>query len=247
MVLSGSSAMLLRELESAASWSGDFAWHGGNMSRLARIVVPGCPHHITQRGVRSMRIFSNDGERLDYLRLLRVHAEKHGVRFIAYCLMPNHIHLVAIPERADSLARALGEAHRLYTTSVNSGIGVRGYLFQGRFYSCPMDERHTVSAIAYVERNPVRAGLSFKAWEYQWSSAAYHTGIVGEDRLVSECGFLGEPCEWRNFLDTEPSMPDGFKKNFKTGRPLGPAAFYERLEHLTGRILRKFPPGRKVC
>jgi putative transposase len=215
------------------------------MSRLARVVVPGCAHHITQRGVRSMGVFSCAGERLEYLRLLKEHGNKHGVLFLAYCLMTNHVHLIAIPERADSLARAIGEAHRLYTKGVNEKLGVRGYLFQGRFYSCPMDEAHTVSAAAYVERNPVRAGMATKAWEYPWSSARFHVGLSTRDYLTSSKDFFEKPDAWRAFLEEEPGLPEGFRKNFRTGRPLGSPDFLVKAERLTGRVLKPKPPGRQ--
>lgn len=216
------------------------------MSRLARVVVPGCPHHITQRGVRSIGVFSCAGDRLEYLRLLKLHGNKHGVIFLAYCLMTNHVHLIAIPERADSLARAVGEAHRLYTLGANARLGVRGYLFQGRFYSCPMDEAHTVAAAAYVERNPVRAGITAKAWEYPWSSARFHVGLSARDHLTGNKDFFGTPNDWRAFLDKEPPLPEGFQKNFRTGRPLGSPDFMAKAERLTGRVLSPKPPGRQA-
>lgn len=215
------------------------------MARLARVVVPECPHHITQRGVRSMGVFGCENDRLDYLRLIKQKTELHGVRLLAYCLMTNHIHLIAIPERADSLARAIGEAHRLYTKNVNSRLGVRGYLFQGRFYSCPMDACHTIAAAAYIERNPVRAGMVKKAWDYPWSSARLHVGLSTWDLLVDTPFFSETPEDWRAFLDKEPNMPEGFQKNFRTGRPLGSPEFIAQAERLTSRILHAQLPGRK--
>jgi putative transposase len=101
------------------------------MARLARLVVPGYPHHITQRGVRSMDIFAGDQDRQQYLRCLHEEAARFGVAFLGWCLMTNHVHLIAVPEREDSLARAIGEAHRRYTRMKNFSAGVRGYLFQG--------------------------------------------------------------------------------------------------------------------
>lgn len=218
---------------------------GGVMPRLARVVLPGCPHHVTQRGVRSMSIFRDDADCREYLRLIKQNAEKHGVRFMAYCLMTNHIHFVAIPEREDSLARAIGEAHRLYTRNVNFRLGVRGYLFQGRFFSCPMDERHTVAAVSYVERNPVRAGLAAKAWDYPWSSAGFHAGYSECNPLIQTRGFFASSGEWRKILDTETFMIEEFRSHFRTGRPLGSVEFSKRAEYLTGRVLLPLPSGRK--
>ena len=120
------------------------------MSRIARIVLPGYPHHITQRGVRSQLIFFTDKDRDEYLHLLDRQGRRFGVRFLAYCLMSNHVHLVVVPETEKSLARAIGEAHRLYTKHINAREGVKGYLFQGRFYSCPLDELHFFASIRYI-------------------------------------------------------------------------------------------------
>ena len=146
------------------------------MSRIARVILPGCAHHLTQRGVRSMAVFRDDEDRQLYLQLLTEQACLHRLRFLSWCLMTNHMHLIVVPPRPETLARAVGEAHRRYTWQVNRREGVRGYLFQGRFFSCPLDESHGLAAIRYVERNPVRAGVVSQAWEYPWSSAAFRVG-----------------------------------------------------------------------
>jgi len=129
------------------------------MPRAKRLVVPGLPHHVKQRGVRSADIVRDDLDRELYLSLMRQHAEPTGVRFLAWCLMTNHVHLVAICSEEDSLARGIGDAHRRYTRARNFREGVRGYLFQGRFGSCVLDEKHLLAAVRYVELNPVAAGL----------------------------------------------------------------------------------------
>jgi putative transposase len=105
------------------------------MARFSRLVVPGYPHHIVQRGVRSMNIFADDNDRRAYLSFMAEEADRFGVSFLAWCLMTNHVHLIAQPEEVDSLTRAIGEAHRRYTRMKNFAEGVRGYLFQGRFSS----------------------------------------------------------------------------------------------------------------
>src|SRR5512135_1340564 len=112
------------------------------MTRLARAVVPGYPHHVTQRGVRSTVVFRDDFERGAYLDLLREQSARFGLKFLAWCQMSNHVHLVVVPREERSLALAVGEAHRRYTRMRNFAEGVRGYLFQGRFGSCVLDERH---------------------------------------------------------------------------------------------------------
>ncbi|KAF0125950.1 MAG: transposase [Elusimicrobia bacterium] len=215
------------------------------MPRIARVVIPQCPHHITQRGVRSMQVFLNDADRRKYLNLLKANGKKYGVEFLAYCLMSNHVHIVAVPESGDSLARAIGEAHRKYTREVNLREDVRGYLFQGRFYSCPTDERYFVTAALYTERNPVRAGICRQAWGYQWSSAAFHAGAASCDPLVDKKIAGISPDEWMKMLKNDPDSAEELRHHSRTGRPAGAPEFISRAELLTGRQLFPRPAGRK--
>jgi putative transposase len=192
-------------------------------------------------------VFLTAEDRAEYLRLLREQCDLHGVRILSYCLMTNHVHLVAVPEEAGDLARGIGEAHKRYTRYVNFREGVRGYLFQGRFFSCPLDRRHLVAALRYVERNPVRAGLVARAWDYRWSSAAYHVGMVEKDALVEGRGvenLIGEH-DWKDLLKTDPSETPFLRRATRTGRPCGDNRFIARAEKCTGRRLHRLKPGPK--
>jgi putative transposase len=140
------------------------------MARIARVVLPGIPHHVVQRGVRSQRLFFSDPDRGEYLRLLAEQGRRYGLLYVAWCLMPNHVHLIVIPETETSLAKGIGEAHKAYTRRINFRQATRGYLFQGRFASCPLDERHLFAAVRYALRNPVRAGLVADPADYPWST-----------------------------------------------------------------------------
>ena len=215
------------------------------MSRIARVVIPGHPHHVTQRGVRRMDVFFSDDDRRAYLDLLSKHAASCGITFLAWCLMPNHIHLIAVPEEATSLARGIGEAHRQYTRRVNFRNGWRGYLFQGRFYSCPLEGRHTMAAVRYVLRNPVRAGLVTYPWEYRWSSARWMVGEVPEDRLAKPSPILEDVSDWGAFLRVPGQDLDDFRKHTRTGRPLGSSTFIDHVEATLGRRVRPQRRGRK--
>ena len=215
------------------------------MARIARVVVPGCPHHITQRGVRSMDIFYSDKDREEYLKLLREHGARHGVKYLAYCLMSNHVHIVAVPVKKQSLASAIGEAHRLYTRMINFRQDVRGHLFQERFFSCPLDESHFISAVRYVERNPVRAGIKKKAWEYKWSSARFHCKIIKKDKLVQEYELIERGRQWRKYLKSSPEEKELIQKSTRTGRPCGDRKFMKRCEKKTKRKLIPKKRGRK--
>ena len=214
------------------------------MGRIARVVLAGLPHHVTQRGVRSLPVFGSDGDRTEYLRLMREQGLRFGVTFLAYCLMTNHVHLIAVPERADSLARGIGEAHRRYTRGVNQREGVTGYLFQGRVCSCPLDEAHLALAVRYVERNPVRAGLVRCAWRYRWSSAGYHVGLRRTDPLVTADDRFGWTKAWREQLRADPVEVDLLRRQVRTGRPCGDEEFLRDAEEVTGRRLRPRSPGR---
>ena len=115
--------------------------------------MPGVPHHVTQRGNRRQKTFFTKEDYSAYLNLMADWCGQFGVEIWAYCLMPNHVHLIAVPEREDSLAQAIGEAHRRYTRRINFRKGWRGHLWQGRFSSYPMDDVYLMAAVRYVELN----------------------------------------------------------------------------------------------
>ena len=178
--------------------------------------------------------------------MLKQAAERFDVEFISYCLMTNHIHLVAIPRQTDSLARAVGEAHRQYTRMINFRDHVRGYLFQGRFYSCPVNTGdYLFTAVRYVEQNPLRAGLVRHPWEYPWSSAAFHCGLIDKDILVGASPLLEEIGDWESFLSEEPEESSlNLQEAVRTGRPFGSDSFYSIVEKVTGRDARRRKAGR---
>ncbi len=215
------------------------------MARISRVVVPKYPHHVTQRGVRSIAIFETDTDRQAYLQFLSEETERFGVEILVWCLMTNHVHFIAIPKRENSLARAFGEGHRRYTRMKNFSEGVRGYLFQGRFSSCVLDERHLLAAAAYVELNPVRGKMVKKAWAYPWSSAAFHVGHRNVDPLVEDRTLGGLVENWMEYLSLATGEKDKeIRQMTRTGRPAGEASFIRLVERLTIRDLSKRKPGR---
>ncbi|HUX01824.1 MAG: transposase [Phycisphaerae bacterium] len=217
------------------------------MARLARVVVPGYPHHITQRGNRRLPTFFSDADYEAYLALMAEQCVAHGVRIWAWCLMPNHVHLVAVPKTAEGLARAIGEAHRRYTRHINFREGWRGYLWQGRFGSFVMEGSHVLAAVRYVERNPVRARLVARAWQWPWSSAAGHVSGRG-DVLAPSNSLSEEVSNWRRFLTTaeEEAALEAIRHHGRTGRPWGGLRFLRRLEKRLARPLRRQKPGPKL-
>lgn len=216
------------------------------MARLARVVAAGLPHHVTQRGNRRQQVFFGDADYAAYRRLLSEGCRAAGVAVWAYCLMPNHVHLILVPSRADGLREALGEAHRRYTRLVNFREGWRGYLWQGRFHSFPMEENYLLAAARYVELNPVRARLTGAAADWPWSSARAHLDRR-DDGLVQVKPLLDLVPDWREFLDaglTEDER-EAIRAAERTGRPLGSARFVARLEKRLHRPLARQKPGPK--
>jgi len=216
------------------------------VARMARVVVPHFPHHVTQRGNRRLRTFFGDDDYALYLRLMSEFCGKAGTRVWAYCLMPNHVHLVMVPSHERGLRAAVAEAHRRYTRCINAREGWRGYLWQGRFDSFPMDERHLLAAVRYVERNPVAAGLCRHPEDWKWSSTSAHLRGC-DDGLVEVGPMLSLVDDWRRYLSESDGSDVGEKlaRNSRTGRPLGDEQFVATLERLTGRVLRPGRPGAK--
>ena len=218
------------------------------MPRLARAIAVGCAHHITQWGNNRREVFLGDQDRQVYLELLQEQADQYGLEILAYCLMGNHVHLVAIPQQEDALAKAIGRTHFRYTQYINRFRQRSGHLWQGRFYSCALDGRHLRPAIKYVELNPVRAKLCRRAWRYAWSSAAAHTDEKAESALLNLPRWYKQTSaeEWRKELaegltDREVAQ---IRLRTHTGRPLGSDSFLSKLETALGRRVRPLPVGR---
>ena len=216
------------------------------MARMARVVAPGFPHHITQRGNRRQQTFFHDEDYRTYIRLMAEWCSRLKVEVWAYCLMPNHIHLIAAPQSEEDLRRAIGEAHRRYTRQINFREGWRGHLWQGRFSSFPMEKSYLLAAARYVELNPVRAKLVDRPEAYKWSSAIAH--LEGrDDQLVKVSPLLNLIGNWREFLlQAAPQhQMEELRIHERTGRPLGGAGFVAKLEIGLGRILHRRKPGPK--
>jgi putative transposase len=205
------------------------------MARIARLVIPGAPHHVTQRGNNRKQIFFSNQDYLLYLLLLKDYAARYQLSLMGYCLMPNHVHLIAIPHEADSLARTLGRTHADYARAANIQARTTGHFWQSRFYSCPMDERHQWFALAYVERNPLRAGLVADPARYLWSSAPARFGGPDASTILDQS--LWQTCydqdAWRAILTAlsrDEALDKRIRDSTRTGRPLGDESFLAQLE-----------------
>jgi len=217
------------------------------MPRLARVVAVDTPHHVTQRGNGRQEVFFTDNDRLVYLSLLQQHSRRLRLDLLGYCLIPNHVHLIVVPHAEEALPRVLHQTHGRYAAYLNSRRSASGHVWQGRYYSCPMDENHLWTALRYVERNPVRAGMVGQPADYAWSSARAHTSGDRDPLIdVTEWSARWTVNEWSDFL-MQPSAgqeADRVRRSTHCGRPLGSAEFVERLEKQLERPLQPQKGGR---
>jgi putative transposase len=225
------------------------------------------PHHVTQRGNNRQDVFFSDQDRIRYVQMLREHSRRHDVRVLGWCLMTNHVHLIAnhliaILRTPESLALALGQAHSQYSLEQNRQQDRSGHLWQGRYFTCLLESDRLLSAIRYVELNPVRAGMTAEAWDWRWSSARAHTSPEVHDELLDwpwrewmEEARLGvwSYADWKaTLLAAEPLEElDRMRRATKLGEPLGSDEFVRDLEAKAGRRLRVWtqgrPPAKKVA
>lgn len=216
------------------------------MARIARIVVPGLPHHVTQRGNRRERVFFAPADYRLYRRLIGEAARRANAEIWAYCLMPNHVHLIVTPADADGLRATFAEAHRRYTTTINARFGWTGHLFQGRFGAAAMDEPHLLAAVRYIALNPVVAGLAARPEDWPWSSA--RAQLAGRDDALAQGARLRALIpDFAGLLATAPDAAAlaRIERGPTIGRPLGAREWLAALEERLGRRLAPRQRGRK--
>ena len=215
------------------------------MGRNARCILPGLPYHVTQRGTNRQKVFFSIAQHKTYLGLITRHREDAGVRVLAYCLMSNHVHFVVVPERVDSLAVLFRRVHGGYAQAVNAAMGRSGHLWQNRFYSCPLSERHLWVALRYVEANPVRAKLAGAAAEYRWSSAGVHLGDGADKTGLLDGEFWarsGGRETWQQMHGTgeQEAQVHLLRRCTYAGRPFGDEEFVAQLEERFQRKWRRW-------
>jgi REP-associated tyrosine transposase len=217
------------------------------MARLARVVLPDAPHHITQRGNRRLNVFLEEADYRRYLELLRDCSQTFGLMMAGYCVMTNHVHLIGVPRREDSIAKTLKHCHGMYAAEFNKKYGKTGHLWQARPYSCVLDEAHAWAALRYVERNPVRAGMTIRAEDYIWSSARAHCGLETDPLLTSDWFPTGSIQDWSSWLAEESNseQEQRIRDRTFTGRPCGDEQFTRQVGAALGRSLEPGKPGRK--
>jgi len=219
------------------------------MSRIPRIDAVGIPYHVTQRGNARQQIFFEKRDYSLYLDLLRHHTEQADLRIWAYCLMPNHIHLIAMPDRPAAMADAMRGTHADFARYFNLRRRSCGHVWQARYFSTPLDANHLWQAMAYIERKPVRAHLAELAEDYAWSSARFRRNASPHNRLLDLAPWREQydwP-RWKIVLQTsiaEEAFGQRLQEASRRGRPLGEEPFVDDLETRCGRRLRALPVGR---
>lgn len=222
------------------------------MARLPRLVLPGYPYHVTQRGNRRQQTFFESGDYELYRDLLAEAARKAGAEIWAYCLMPNHVHLIVVPSDEDGLRRTFAQAHRRYTGFINARHRWTGHLWQGRFGAVVMDEVHLAHAMRYVSLNPVRARLVERAEDWAWSSVRAHLAGA-DDALVVIQPAQDRFGDFASFLGTSADYTEAWqalRRAETTGRPIGASDWVEDIERRTGRTLapqKRGPKPRISC
>jgi REP-associated tyrosine transposase len=213
------------------------------MARLARVVVPGHPHHVTQRGNGRARTFFGDDDYALYRDLLAAQCRAAAVEVWGWCLMPNHVHLILVPSDPDGLRRALARVHRSYAGVIQARRKRSGHFWQGRFGAVTMDEAHLAAALRYLSLNPVRARLVERAQDWRWSSTRAH--LRGrDDGLTALAPIRDRFPRFADLLAFEPEQDlfERLRAAESIGRPLGDDRFVARIERLTGRSLK---PGKR--
>lgn len=213
------------------------------MPRQARIVIPNTAHHTTQRGNYRQIIFDNANNYKKYCEWINEYAQENSVDVLAYCLMNNHVHFIVVPKEENSLAKLFNNTHMRYSQYLNKQRGLKGHLWQGRFYSCVLDDVHTYRAIRYVENNPVRAKIVKRAWDHEWSSASDHAGE--REKPLIKLKDIRDRKGWKEYLqEDDPEMTKDMRIKTNRGLVVGTDKFVKKLENLLNRSLQCLNQGR---
>ena len=218
------------------------------MARLARFVLPGTPHHVTQRGNGRQQTFFSDVDYAAYRDLLAEHCAAHDVAVWSWVLMPNHVHLILVPSHADGLRAALSRVHRAYAGRIHAREKRTGHFWQGRFGCVAMDEPHLLAALRYVALNPVRARLAQQARDWRWSSVHALLDPARDDGLTDTAPVLERVPDFAALLASgeDEAATRALRRSETTGRPIGSSAFLERVEALLGRDPRPAKRGPRT-
>ena len=217
------------------------------MPRIARLLAINYPHHITQRGNNKETVFFDEEDRKSYLKILKKYSDQWNFDVWAYCLMPNHVHILAVPRKKESLAKGIGSTNLVYTQYINRRYERSGRLWQNRFFSTIVEKESYLWAVArYIERNPVRAEIVKNPEDYLWSSARAHALRVRDDNLSKDSWLEDNEIDsYRKFLrDEDKEIEDSIRKATSTGRPFGNEGFIKAIGKIINRDITHRSVGR---
>ena len=201
-----------------------------------------------QRGNRRGQVFFGDHDRRSYLDSLKEICGQFEVQVLAYCLMSNHVHLIVVPPTEKAFEHVFRRLSTRHAQRINRLRQLSGHVWQGRYFSSPLDEAYLWNALRYVERNPVRAGIVARADHYPWSSAPAHCGRRTDELLTTEpdwLEFVGQVGDWAAWLSEEdsPAILEVLRTNSRRNQPCGSDSFVAELERRAGVPLRERPRG----
>lgn len=193
---------------------------------MKRITLTGLPHHVIQRGRNGRQTFFNQEDYAVYLEIITECSLRHGLDVWAYCLMPDHVHLIGVPKEENALSRCLKATHGRYTRYINQRTASQGQFWQGRYASHLLDEDYLLACARYIEINPVKRNYVDQPEDWQWSSAKAHIMKI-DDPLVRGPLLERVDIKWQDFLaqTRPPEEADLFYRHEKTGLPLGSKKF----------------------
>jgi len=216
------------------------------MPRVGRVIIPKIAHHIVQRGNNRQNVLENENDFTSYCYWINKYSLKYNVSILAYCLMSNHVHFVIIPEDKAGLSKFFQTVHMRYAQYINEKRQTSGHIWQGRFFSCVLDDAHLFQAIRYVEQNPVRANMVKYPWEYEWSSARCHVNIPGSKHIRIEEIEIIDKDHWRDYiLNREKSSDEELRKTTNKGKAFACDDFIKYWERNMNCTLRDLKRGRK--
>ncbi len=217
------------------------------MSRIARTVAVGYPHHVLQIGNNKGTVFFDDKDYFVYLYLLKKYSDRYTCHVLAYCLMPNHVHLLLKPAQDISLSKVMQGISLCYTQYINKKYDKSGRLWESRYHSCIVDkENYLWTAARYIEQNPKRAGITGAEENYPYSSARAHVSGVNDEVLGEDIFGEHGRMDYVDYLHSH-IAPDEIKEIIyctRSGLPFGNNAFRRAMGQGLGKDLVRKPRGR---
>jgi putative transposase len=215
------------------------------MPRITRGLVDGLVYHVLNRGNGGLEVFRKGTDYRDFIGLLGRVKERYHVKFFAYCLMPNHFHLVMVPARAEELSKGIQWLMTSHVRRYHRHYGTSGHVWQGRFKSFVIQEdNHLLTVLRYVEANPVRAGLVSSAKDWVWSS---HREVIGRaPRLLVDEVPIELPQDWTEYVDEPLTRKEleGLRKSVNRQTPYGTTSWQVRTSKELGLESTLRPRGR---